>query len=545
MKKLVTVLSVFCCLSAIAGSEVEKKVKHDIKEVTVYLEGAQVTHTGSVQLGPGKWDLVFDGLATTIDVNSIQAKGEGDLTIMSVMHRYNYMNPEFQPKGIKALEDSLENLQYKLDIQKGMRGVYGNEQALLIANNKIGGVNVGVNVAELEKAANLLRNRLMEIENKLLEIKIKEKKLNETIYKIQMQLNEMNSHKSKTSGEILVSVSVKNPVNAKITISFLTPTAGWAPYYDIRAIDNNSPIKLDYKANVWQNSGTDWKDVKLSLSTGNPSQSGTAPTLMPWWLTYYIAPLYNEKDKSKMEYGLVNTMPSSTNDIMIMDSNGEAPPPPPVSITTGQLTQMSESQVNTTFEISIPYSIPSDSKKYSVEVQNFSIPATYKYFCAPKMDKDAFLLAKITGWDKLNLISGEANIFYEGMYVGKSFINTRSTSDTLSISLGRDKNVVVTRIKLSELCEKKILGTQKKESLVFEISVRNKKKQDIEIYIEDQVPLSTIKEIEVEKLEDSGAKYDAVSGKLTWTYKMASGDTKKIKFSYSVKFPKDKVLGNL
>jgi uncharacterized protein (TIGR02231 family) len=167
---------------------------------------------------------------------------------------------------------------------------------------------------------------------------------------------------------------------------------------------------------------------------------------------------------------------------------------------------------------------------------------TYKYYAAPKLDRDAFLLAKITGWDKLNLIDGDANIFYEGTYVGKSFINTRNITDTLSVSLGRDKNVLVTRLKLTELCEKKTLGTQKKETLVFEINVRNKKKQDIEIEIDDQIPLSVIKEIEVDLTESTGASYDPVTGKLSWRLKLQPGDTKKLKFGFTVKYPKDKVI---
>ncbi|MCC7302868.1 MAG: DUF4139 domain-containing protein [Bacteroidia bacterium] len=522
----------------------EKKVKHDIKEVTVFLAGAQVTHAGNVTVTAGKNEFVFDDLSHSIDVNSIQAKGEGDFTILSVSHRINYLNPDFKTKEVKTMQDSLESMQMKLDMNRAIRGVYESEQSLLLENKKIGGANTGVSAAELEKTANLLRTRLIEIQMKIQELRIKEKKLNEQISKLSSQLNEMNAHKNRTSGEVIVTVNARQAASGKLSVSFLTPQAGWIPSYDIRAIDNSSPIKLDYRANVWQNSGSDWNDVKLLLSTGNPTISGTAPTLMPWWLTYYVAQYKNQP--SSVNYGYMNSMPPST---VTMDGEGainEEPAPPPVpSLTTSSFTQMNESAVNTVFDISIPYTIRSDSKKYSVEVQSFSIPAQYRYFCAPKMDRDAFLLAKITGWDKLNLLSGEANVFYEGMYVGKSYINTRSTSDTLSLSLGRDKNVVVTRIKVGELCEKKVIGNQKKETLVFEINVRNKKKQEIEIDIEDQYPLSSIKEIEIELLESSGAKVDPVSGKISWKYKMPGGDTKKMKFSFSVKFPKDKVLGNL
>ena len=169
----------------------------------------------------------------------------------------------------------------------------------------------------------------------------------------------------------------------------------------------------------------------------------------------------------------------------------------------------------------------------------------YSYYCAPKIDNDAFLLAKITGWDKYNLISGDANIFFEDTYVGKSYLNTISTNDTMDISLGRDKNVTVTRTKLVDFCEKKVIGLNKKETSTYEISIRNKKKDAIEIIVEDQIPLSSNNEIVVEATETGKAEYDKVTGKLMWKLKMAPAETQKFKFGYTVKYPKDKILTNL
>ena len=189
--------------------------------------------------------------------------------------------------------------------------------------------------------------------------------------------------------------------------------------------------------------------------------------------------------------------------------------------------------------------MPSDNKPYAVDVQTYTIPASYKYYCAPKLDKDAFLIAKVTGWDQYNLLSGNANIFYEGMYVGRSMINAQNTSDTLDISLGRDKNVVVSREKLKDLSERKLIGSTQKETFMYEFTVRNKKKQDIDIEIEDQVPISQNKDITVELVESSDAKYNKETGKLNWQMKVSTSDSKKFRFGFSVKYPKDQTVSNL
>jgi uncharacterized protein (TIGR02231 family) len=538
--KIITTVTALLIFTATYSKENAKLVKSDINEVTVFLSGAQVTSVASISIPAGTTNIVFEGLSPYILNDNIQARGDADFTILSVVRKLNYLTENDMPKEIKVLTDSMESLQTKLDFQKQLREIYEQEEKMLLANKSIGGQNTGVNVAELEKAANLLRSRLTEIQLKTFESKQKEKKLQDQIYKINLQINEMNAKKLTSVSEVTVSVSAKMPVSGKLFISYLVSNAGWMPYYDIRAIDNNSPIKLEYKAKVWQNTGYDWDAVKLTLSTANPNQSNTQPNMLAW--NIYLYDNYQYKDKSdSSSYGYTNSMPPSSSYEVEVDAKKEETKNVS-SNTSSSFTTMVDNQVNTSFEINIPYTIPTDNKKYAVDIQTFSVPATYKYYCAPKIDKDAFLLAKITGWDKYNLMNGEANIFYEGVYVGKSFLNTRNTTDTLDISLGRDKNVVVTRIKLQEFCEKKVIGLTKKETITFEISVRNKKKQEIEILIEDQIPVSTNKDVEVELMESTGAKYDAVQGKLSWNYKLTTGENKKIKMSFSVKYPKDKVL---
>lgn len=201
-----------------------------------------------------------------------------------------------------------------------------------------------------------------------------------------------------------------------------------------------------------------------------------------------------------------------------------------------------ERTTNIEFVIEIPYTIPSDGKNYSVDIQKLMIPAVYEYSVTPKLDTDVFLKAMIIGWDEYNLLKGDANLYFEGTYIGKTFLNVNSVEDTLNISLGRDENIVVTREKVKEFSSKQFLGAFKKEQRGWEINVRNKKKQNIHILVTDQFPVSGNSEIEVQQIDSGGAKLDNETGILTWNFDLEPGVSKKLAFKYSVRYPKKEVI---
>lgn len=199
-------------------------------------------------------------------------------------------------------------------------------------------------------------------------------------------------------------------------------------------------------------------------------------------------------------------------------------------------------QTTIDFEIDIPYSIKSDNKSYAVDMANYNLPADYKYYCVPKIDKDAFLIANISDWEKYNLLEGEANIFFEDTYIGKTLLDVRYASDTLKISLGRDKNVSVKREKVKNFTTKQLIGSKKEETKVWAIDVKNNKKQKIDMIIFDQVPVSTLEEIKVDILDITGAKHNLETGEIKWDFSINPNELKKFELKYSVKYPKNRNL---
>ncbi len=197
-----------------------------------------------------------------------------------------------------------------------------------------------------------------------------------------------------------------------------------------------------------------------------------------------------------------------------------------------------ENQTTVDFEIKMPYTIKSDNKNYTVDMEVYELPAFYQYYCVPKIDKDAFLIANISDWEKYNLLEGEANVFFEETYVGKTLMDVRYASDTLEISLGRDKKVSVNREKIKDYTEKQFIGNKKEETRAWKTSVKNNKNQVINMIILDQVPVSTIEEISVNIKTHSGAQLNSEKGEIKWEFNLQPGDKKEFELLYSVKYPK-------
>jgi len=532
MKKIILIMLFASIFTSVKAEDQPKVIKSKIREVTVFFNGAQISQSGEISIPAGQSKIIFENLTQYINVQSIQVKGEGNFDILSVVHQINYLKNQIKSADVIKIEDSLQILSKSLSYQQTILSVYQQEEVMLLANKVIGGEQTGVKITELKEATEYFRTRLLDIKNNQMSIQEKINTIQKRITTLNNQLLTLNSKVSEPTSEIVVTVNTEIQVTAKLLLSYYVTNAGWTPTYDLRAVNVSSPIDLDFRANVHQSTGTDWNNVKLTLSTGNPMQNGTKPVLNPWYLSYIYSYSYQNQAKHSAVQSMSVDRETKAEKGFYDQQAGSA----------ADYTVVNETQTNIEYVISIPYSIASDGKNCMVEIQKFNLPAVYEYYCAPKISNDVFLLARINGWDKYNIISGEMNLFFEGTYVGKSYIDTRTTSDTLEFSLGIDKNIAVKREKLQDFSSVKLIGLNKKVTITYNISVRNKKKQNIDIVIEDQLPISSDKDIEVETIEISAANYDKDYGKLTWKFNLKSAESKDMKLSYSVKYPKDKSI---
>lgn len=530
MKKIFVFFSVVL-YAVVANAQVATKdVASKVTAVTVYMTGALITHTASVILANGDYNLQFTGISPNINQKSVQISAGDKVKITSVTYVIDYLTPEIESKDVEKLKDSLELLTKKITTLKNQLSAYASEKELVLKNDDVKGTTTGMSTTELKNAADFYRLRLNEI-NTYVEKLNDQKAIYDDLYtKINKQLSALNSKKGEPVYKLSVTASVTEATSAEFKISYLVTNAGWAAYYDIRATDVSNPIELDYKAKVYNNCSLDWSNVKLTLSTADPSQSAQRPTLTTWDLNY-SSDISNENNE-----GYLNTANYNWNyiaaDTIKLNTTTKS--------WNNKYTTIEVSELSVEFEIKTTYSIPSDNKVYFVDIQTEELPATYKYIAIPKIDKDAFLVANITGWEELNLIEGNANIFYGGTFIGTSYINTRFADDTLEISLGRDKKVAVTRTKKQDFSGKTFLGSNMKEKLSFEITVRNNNKAAINIEVHDQVPVSQQEDIKVDVIETTNVTPDPLSGKLVYNFTLEPSASKVITISFSVQYPKSK-----
>lgn len=530
MKRILILMSALLLTHFSQAADGEKEVTSIIQTVKVFRQGAQVQRTGKTSIPAGQTILKFILLSPDLDPQSIQFKADGDFTILSVNHQLNYLKETEQSAEYKKVIGERDGLQNKLEREQVALQVLMDEENLILSNKDVGG-NTGASVEKIKAMAEYYRTRLAEIKLKKLEVNAMIKKLQEDIAKMQLQINDISERGSKATSEILVKIVAKAATQGEFQLGYLVRNAGWQPVYDLRVKDIQNPVELAYKANVFQNSGEDWNKVALSLSTGNPSQSSVIPDLKIWRLRFYD-PVVNRQNYYKQQQ----------NNAMSKSDKNEEMQSADIAAAASTEFEVVENGISFEFKIDIPYDVPSDAKYYTVNVKEYTIPAYYEYYAAPKLDKTAYLTAQLINWEQYNLLNGEANLYFEGTYLGKSFLDVQSTEDTLTLSLGRDENVVVTRTKEKQFSEGQFIGNKKTETRGWDIELRNKKKQKINIVVEDQYPLSTNDDIEVTLENAKGAEVDKENGKLKWKLVIEPNKVEKLNFRYSVKYPKKERL---
>jgi len=540
MKKIIFFLALTVTSMALAQKPIFVSAK--VKAATVYFNSAEISQTTSAMLPKGTSEIVIKNVCNYLNENTIQIGAPSTVTVLSVQFTDNYISEydidETNP-AIKKVRDSISWV--KKEIQKVgiQKNSYSKTLELLDKNQQVSGVNSGLNVIDLIKMVDYYTLKRTEISNTITSLEEKETKLNKQLANLNAKLETNTKNEDEISnGKLIVQVMNEVAGNVDFEINYLTNAATWKPFYDLRANSIGEPIQMMYKAEVTQNSGIDWKKVKLTLSSGNPNQNNQAPIVNPWFLRYQN----DEIQVAPMASGRVINM-----DEMVVEgySTLKKKDLKKATSSVSNYTTITENQLNISFDIDIPYDILSNGKAHSVALKEIKIPATFKYFAAPRVEKEAFLMAEIVDYSKYNLLKGDANIIFEGMYVGKTTINPSQTSDTLSLSMGRDKKISIKRDKVADKSGTKFLSSKKEQTFTFDITVRNNKKETAQLLLKDQYPLSPSEEIEIELVQSDGAKVNVETGILTWDLDLKPNETKKIRISYRVKYPKDKVIDNL
>jgi len=755
MKKLFLLLVFTMCQATIIFALDTLRVETQIKEVTIFFDGAQIQREALLKSEKGSKILLISGLPADLVNNSLQVKSVNACKILSVKTSTTPVLDSKKEKEILDIEKQIESKSVKIKDYRNKIEVFQREERILLDNSKLVTDQAGIKITDLKEAADFFRLRLNEIKAAILKIEQDIKNTVDEIYKLYNEQNKLKALKEKKETKLYITIDVEKSISDKLVFSYYIKKAKWTPSYDFRVSDVNEPLTLVYQAIIYQTSGEDWKDVKIKLSASNPALGGEKPELPVWDVN---RPIFQTKETTKAIYnfdgsliggngaiqgkirdlqtnepipfaniiiekegrqisgtssdidgkfiikplptGLCNLKASfvgykgvivsnvivsgdqitfcnfemnpSVEMLSSVEVKGYSVPliqkdqattsgtitseeikkmpgrsAESVAVTVGgvfssdgnygeiayssddyargirgartegtvtyidgvrvrgassipqsaidQVTQLtggissqygeatyndggkyrgnstypqssryynagnssqyndangsvvttdlvknilSMQVANIEYEIESPYTILCDGEDYLIRIKESKIPVDYVYYVVPKKDKDAFLVANITDWTALNLIDGKTSVYFQGTFVGESYLNTQVLKDTLSVSLGRDKGIFVQRNYKKEITERVVFGSNIKQSVGWNISVKNNKKYPVKVIIEENYPLSELKSVDVELIETSKGKLDDKTGKISWDLNLGVAETKNILFNYSIKYPK-------
>lgn len=616
LKRMLLLLALSAAISAVAGPQ---KVKTSVEKVTLFIDGAQVTRTRQVDLPAGNSTVVFTGLSPYLDDKSMQVSAKGPFTVTAVNRLFNHTDSLERSTRQKTLEET----QRQLDRLKASREVMDAESELLKTNCSVANRNVATPLAAIRELNEYYAARLETLKSKTLSLDAEEEKINERRRQILAELVNLGGRQSDPMSEVEVRIEAPATCKASFTLTYYVRNAGWFPSYDIRSGGLSEPVEISYKANIFQNTGEEWKNVALTLSSSNPNTGSIAPQLQTWRLDYgLVPPRYNlnmtsntvsgtvldhqrkplpgatvlipgttigavtdtrgsysitvPNGASSLQFSYVGYIPrteritgntmnvvmqedaTKVDDVVVMAYGtsekrritGTRAPKQTTEVDFADFdaesavmeVEQTQSQLGYEFEIRQPYTIPSDGKSVAAEIGRFDLPAAYIYQSTPKIDKDAFLVAEATGWERLNLLQGEANVYFENTFVGKSILDPGQTSDTLRFSMGRDRSIRIERTKENDYSSRRAIGSNQTQTVAWKFSVRNTRPEPVVLTLADQLPVSRNSAIAVSAEELSGGQLDKESGIVTWRLELKPGEQRELRLRYAVKYPKGRSL---
>tara|TARA_R110002051_G_scaffold243722_3_gene303707 strand:+ start:6748 stop:8781 length:2034 start_codon:yes stop_codon:yes gene_type:complete len=675
MKKLIFLL-VFLPFLVFGGDKIPSK----IKLVTVYLNSAEISREATFDIKQGTSELIFTGLSSKIDESSIQVSGLQGTSILAISFDINYLDKSISDIETKILTDKIEAIELKIALLKNLILGLEEEEKVINTNRLVSADNQSLDIEKVKQISAYYRERITAIKNEIYHINLKINVLNADIQDIKKQSIEANNTLSEPKGEIKIKFDAPITAHLNLELKYSVQDAGWIPNYDIKSKKINDPLKLIYKAHVYQKTGINWDNVMITLSTGNPNKFSIKPELTTDYLNFgqrksyksqikksiynynptvktvtgvvtdesgqplpgcnviikgtnvgvqtdfdglytiniaegkelvfsYIGyrsediPIYSsvmntrlQEDAQMLEevvvtgYGTQNSdfsraLSGKVAGVQIRGTSSVQETQPlyiidgiPVeSFTEGDLdaneiqnievlkdesttsiygsrasdgvilittkkSNVQDGVTSTKFEIKKPYSISSDGDITAIEINSYQLDAEYEFFAAPVINENVFLTATFTDWEKLNLLPGEANIYFDGGYAGKTAIDPYAMHKEMTVSLGIDDAISISRKQDRNFKSKSFTGSNLILDRTYNLEIKNNKTNEINLVVMDRIPISQNKEIKVDDIITNNAIYEEDKGLLTWKLKLKSQQELKESFSFQIKYPKGRSI---
>ncbi len=540
------VFTAFTAIAAVAGpaagaAQQTRPVMSKVTAATVFLQGAEVTSVASLALPGGASEVSIEGISPDVDRNSIRVNIGGGVVVSAHEFSIDYLSSAHGTAGsprLRMLRDSIAfyreqiaRIDADIKINTAMQGYLETG----IAKN-VSGSEAGLSIDRLRGAMDYYKSKSEEIHAAGRKLTLGRLSADTALARLNNQLDEESGNEAKTSGVLRLNLSAPSAGTFPVTIVYYTPAASWTPFYDINVVATDLPVVIAARSRVSQHTGVDWENVRLTLSTSVPSNGRVAPLFSTWFLRPRPVPMPMVRAMAMQNAYSYDTAEAEA---FVVEEAMEMAKAEPATIYDHVTT--STSALSVTYNIDLPYTIPTGGKEQTIDLATKQAPADYKYYCAPRLDEATYLIAEIANWEALELLSAPANITYDGTWIGETWIDASSTRELLTLTLGTDKRVSVTRELAREFSSTRTVGGTTERTFAWRITVRNNQTRPVAIVLKEQYPTSTDRDVTVTLDPRGTTPWTAnvpETGVVTWEGAMAPGEVRFHTFSYTVKYPR-------
>ena len=526
--------------------------KSAIAAVTVYLDRAVVTRSAALYLtATGVTEVTFEKLPANLLDQSLQVFGRGaaQVMILDVAARATYV--DFTPnERVKALEDELRALAKQRRVLDDRTAVLKSQEATLARLEAAATAAPTKDSAprlSIEESAKLLtfleeqRSKLA-TERESLDTQIED--LAAKIEAAQRQLNELRGAGGRSFKTVTVRLDATTAGALELAVSYAVPGASWAPSYDARVNSNEKTVALAYAGLVRQNTGEDWKDVALTLSTARPSLGGAAPALTPWAVDVFVprpVPMQSMARADEEARRPRAALAAGTINMQAFTTNAPAEAKKMEQDASFGAATMEAAATSASFKITTPASVPSDNSPQKVPITTAALAANPEYLTTPKLMPAAFLTATVVNSSEFPLLAGAMNVFLDGTFVATSALRTVMPGEKFDLALGADEGVSVKHKRVQRFTEDTgLTNSGKRITYEYLLTIQDNKRTAARVIVADQLPVSHNEKIVVKLLEpDAKDVKPTPEGALKWTLELKSAEKRELTLKFSVEYPND------
>jgi uncharacterized protein (TIGR02231 family) len=514
-----------------------------VASVTVYNDRAAVTRVGQVSLQPGNYLLVFNNLPASIVDQSVHVSGEAAGAKILDVHVETAFLDTIPEERIHTLQSRVQEMQTEANELSDRLSILNTERDFILQIKAQTADNINKDLKVQRPTIEDWQKVLVFFDSNLNKNFAEQRKIvkdradiQNKIDALQQQINQISPRSRRSVKNIVVEIQVTKAGEVRLLPTYVVVGARWYPQYDVRVSTESQDVEFNYQGFIQQNTGEDWTNVDVSLSTARPDVGGVKPELFPWYLN--VAQPMPALLKSR------SNAPVAVNNVTVSTQTAAAGAMAPIEVPDAEIETQSTSVL---FHIPSQSTIPSDNVPHKVTIAIDKLHADFSYSSTPKLSPFVYLKAVVKNTTEAPFLAGNASIFSNDDFVATSSMKMTSPDESFDVYLGIDPAIKIERKLVNKFTDYTGMFTKNvRVTYEFGFTLENTKKTEQRISVQDQLPVSQNEKIVVEQVEpaEKDMRRDD-QGFMNWTMILNPGEKKSWKLKFNVEYPQGTAVSGI